>query len=738
MTSGPVSSSPRSVIANRRRQACFVGSAIVWLIAGLSAGQVSLADDKPNRTAVRFVDRGRHLGLVQGDDAFRSRADSVLLWMLAASRVDPANADAYFWQYDLANRLRRTDAANAALNRYVSLQPENALAMLRWIDSAIADRQTVESRIAFCEEQLNVATQPEIIADLHLRLARFHRGRGHRDKALASAEAAHAAVPHDATATYMVLELRGNLRTDAGRVQLLLADIRANPADVQRVWRLGRELAGLSLHKQAAPWFDHALRIWPVISDKPEPPLPWILEAAQSAYDSGKYRATADRLAAIAEDTTSPMALTLYAQALKKLGQSDRADNVHDRLKRYIVANETGLLAGDNPAIAAGVAWFYLVGDPNVERASKFAKAAYDHNRMLPLARRVRGMAAALAGDLETAKRVLPRAVSGDQWAAEALASVYLQEKDAETAMVALRKAEPINLAGEAHARIAQRIKDLGGESLPVPDRADVRSLLDAFDQSPLMFATNPASNLSLDVNCDNTAHAFAHPIACTLTLSNTGNFPITLGEAGMVSPTVLVSVRMEHGDGLPEISHERYTSIALDRRLMLMPGEKLAVRRTVDVGVARDLVRSRPTRTVDLTFSFLLDPRIELDGSWTSRLHQFAAATASVTRAAADPSQLVPPSSSDHRQRWADWVAAATAFDPTKFDVNAMAAGLGLDDWAVRLLVLDTLARRDGNAFAPVLRRFSTDDPDPLVRMLASRHLHALKTSSPSHAPNQ
>ncbi len=703
---------------------------MLLLIVGSATGQQAWGADGVDRCAVRFVDRGRHLGLSYEGDAVREQADVVLLWMLAAARVDPDYADALFWQYDLANRLRRTDAAKVALNRYVTLQPDNALAMLRWLEFSLADRQTVESRIAFCGEQLERSPLPEVVADLRLKLARFHTGRGDQDKALEHAELAAAAVPHEAAALHMVMELRGDLRTDAGRIRLLLADIRANPADVQRIWRLGRQLARLSMHAEARVWFDHAVRLWPVVGDRPEPPLSWTLEAARSAFDGGLYEAVVDRLGILVEQSSSPMVSVLHVQALEKLGRTEEASAVRDQLKRYLSDNESALLAGENPLYAAEAAWFYLTAEPNVQQAGRFAEAAYTHGKQLRLARRVHGLAAAIAGDHETAKRVLPRMVSSDQWAAEALAAIYAQEGRVEDALASLRRAESLNFAGEAHARIVKRLTELGEKPLAKPEHSDVSALLGAFDETIVSFAAKPSEFLDLAVSCGDQPRAYGEPIACSLTLANTGAFAVTLGDGGMVSPTVLVSARLEHGAGMPDVARERYASIALDRRLTLMPGEKLTVHRTVDVGDGRALSRSRPALDVTLTFSFLLDPSIQLDGSWTSRLHRFQPVHAIVERKALSSSQLTPPAPSDGHERWSDWIEVVEAGSEQPATVNAMAAGLGSEDWAIRLMVVDTLAKRQGKVFAPVLKQLASDDPDALVRRLAKLHLTRLASS--------
>ena len=70
--------------------------------------------------------------------------------------------------------------------------------------------------------------------------------------------------------------------------------------------------------------------------------------------------------------------------------------------------------------------------------------------------------------------------------------------------------------------------------------------------------------------------------------ISNTGSFPITLGPDAMVNPVFLLSFVME---GDRRRMFPNLMTIAIERKQVLMPGETVSVRRTIDVGPLRDRV---------------------------------------------------------------------------------------------------------------------------------------------------
>lgn len=79
--------------ANVKLSRCLLAG-LVFSLPWMVPGGLVLADEVYASCATRLVDRGLHLELSTSDQEFRDRADTILIWMLAAARVDPACAGA--------------------------------------------------------------------------------------------------------------------------------------------------------------------------------------------------------------------------------------------------------------------------------------------------------------------------------------------------------------------------------------------------------------------------------------------------------------------------------------------------------------------------------------------------------------------------------------------------------------------------------------------------------------------
>lgn len=674
----------------------------------------------------------------------------ILLWMLASARLSPDHPDAYWWQYDLAMRLGRTEAAHAALRKYLELQPDDAVARLAHIDLSIDELQTANRRIEFCTAALGNAVYPEVISDLHRRLAQLYRGRGDEETSRTHATDALRACPRGDANVF------GSDVAPETRVAAMLSRIAASPADVRYLWDLALLLDSLSMHGRAHQWYEHALDALPAPFQPANPPSRLLLDLAISAMDGGNFKVAIDACKRISEsDPTYLDSLSIVIRSLQGSGDQDKADVVSSELHRLLRAVPLPQLHTDDasepqapatgvqnatPEMLARVAWLHAQFDPDPTRSADFSSSAMAMAPNNPFIRRAFGLCRLANNDFDEAKRALEPLAPVDQWAADGLARILLRDGERTRAIAILRQAESVRHSGVAYDRIVQRLTSLDEQPVAMPDRSPVADLLDGFDQRVLRFPTDPAEFLALDVRLEPADVRYGDPFISTVTLTNSGPFPITIGDGRMVAPEVSVSIELHRTEHESTRRSEGYLTIALAKRLVLKPNESVTTTRTLDVGAAAELAYAYPTEACRYTFSFLLDPVAAVGGGWSSRLRGFdpivATLTRTASRRAAQQTQVLNAlghASPIVRAR------SLYALSHEQLDESAVAGAapvLSDTHWLVRLVAVDLFARRQGHVFSQVLARLARDDPDALVRRLAQLHLSKLRRGSEQRVP--
>ena len=571
-----------------------------------------------------LVDRARDLGLRAGETRSRRDAETSLLWVTAATRLAPELAEGYWWQYDLAARLGRGEAALDRLDLYVSLQPDDIEARRLLIDSHAVQLQTVEQRLTLLRRELETAGDPELASHLHYRLAEIQYARGAMQKCAEHAEAAIEASPWHTPAIELLRAMLGDEPAPELELRWLLSLVGLRPHDPELLWRVASFLSDLSVYDRAAEWYGWAHSAFISTGGGSQVPHAFLLDWAGSALEGGSPRT-----------------------ALELCEQVSRTDAAR----------------------------------------------------------------------------------------------------------------------GDACEAALERLQRPDAEPQPRPDRSDIRQLLAGFDTDILKFPRAPHEFLSLSGQPLKGAVAFGRPVRCTWTLTNNSKFPITLGSNAMVTPELLLSIRREEIAGVPSARADAYLTISLAPRRVLRPGESISITRALDVGPARQLLRRYPHRTCRFTFTAVLEPRIQEDGTWMWRHRAFASARVVVDRVALDPSvdglrQLLDGLRSPQLGQRVDAVIALAGLiaeakrdqaalnlqgrildaleDPSwyvrartldalmglKFDqstIQRASARLGDPHWLVCMLAVDLFATRQGTLFRPVLQRMKRENPDVLVRHLAA-----------------
>lgn len=735
---------------------------------------------EPLPTGRWLVDRARTYALTRAN-ATEEEAEYILVWMQAAARVSPELAEAHLWCFDLLHRLGRTAEAIEALDAYSRLVRDDVVARLHYIELAIEECQTVDARIAFCRAQLERKDNPPVaVSDLHRRLADLHDRMGDPQTALAQARKAVEAYDRNLRARSLLLELEGREEEPVERVKLLLDAVAMNPASGGAVWELARYLDDLSLHDHAVRWYRYAIDEFRRRNPGVQPPAEVLLDLATSYTDGGKYGEAFEVCnQAMAGDPSLLAAQMLMIRIARARGLRDVAEPQRDRLAAQCLETEPTVLANRDAGTAAQLAWFYVEYKPDPARAVRLARFALGLVPGDPGLQRVLGWALLSDGEADEARSVLTPLAVSDPLAAVGLARSLLQQGRRDAAVDVLRGAQRLRASGLAYEKASAMLDELGESPAAKPDHGDVVHGLESFDSSVLSFFADPSKVLKLDVTFSQTSYEYAQPMPCAFRLTNRGTYPITLGQEGMVAnPELLVTCVGLWGDAPPA---EHYVSVSLLRDTVLLPGQTIVVRETLDVGAVAAILAPAPQRDAILRFSVLFDPVPTDRGEWTSRLPSMQTEPVRVSRNLVDATpkgiaKLLRSTSDPQEaqrsialQTLAGLIAERRRALVSRLDYTAYAvddealerhllAGLKDDspivrahvldalgflavnpklieaaaplladeNWLVRLLAIDLFAAGQGPVFEPVAKHAAEADPDPLIRRLAQLYVDA------------
>lgn len=727
-----------------RRVPHLVGVLVVTMVA-------AAVEAAPLGPGPWLVDLGRDYPRSQQAGLSDADAEITLLLMEAASRVEPALAEPYLWQYDMLSALGREEAARRALGHYVERQPTNLAAHLSWVADAIDHLQTAEQRAEFCRQHLQQANvPPKVASDLHRRLAEFHLNRGEFDQATAEAGAAIEAYPLNFAARDLLKHVKpgkaGAADTEGVELRELLLRVTASPGDAALVLTAGDALSQAGLIEPAA-----------------------------------RMHVQAAALLTIADPhDLLPQALVDQADAVRSLGQvAEAAQLIAKASQRWkdILAAKPGERI--DPEVLAEMAWFYAHYEPQPPEAERLARTVLAEAPNSVLARRALGAALRQQNRLDDAQRVLEPAATADAWAAIELAEVLKagggQEAAAKTLQAAATRPAGI---GARHA-LRERMQ---AWELPVPTSQpasnEVRQAVEAFPWAVLDYPLHPDRYLALDMRMPADEMVVREPWVLTVQLKNIGSFPITLGEGLMVVPDLLLSVEAK-GDRVRSTGPT--LRISLNRTPLLAPGESVQMSQTIDIGPLRSGMIGTPQMDQQVTVNGVLSPvaYVGADGQeiWTPAIGGLLAKPLVFRRKAFVPTdeamrglyravmgedvsarihglEVLSMLLAEHQHILAGRLKySVRAIDPTTVQAAILARGADADwrvrarlaecmrwfvldqaatreatkllsdpHWLVRGLTMRALADHYGAKFAAgVLSKAAQQDPDEWVRRLAA-----------------
>jgi tetratricopeptide (TPR) repeat protein len=755
---------------------------------GCALQNVVAAEPKCLTTAELLVQLARDHALSQGGRQTAADVLHVKTLLRAAGRLDPGLADAYIWLYELAALGGDQAEAAEALERLRQVDPAHVGVFALWLDSVWRQAQTIEQRAARLESLLDEKLLDEQRSMVYARLARLALERVDLAQARAYLEQAGRLQPANPDVALLGLEMVEPDAPPHVRLQAALHALAVNPAQVELSWQIGLLLDECGFAEQAATFYVHALAVHRATASRQPIPAQKLLQLSRNLLARGQVEAAVGRAyeALHADPQQAESAIFLHWLFKHQSRQADAEELrrlLGVRFGRISDANESPV------AEVAQAAWFYCFLDPKPERALALAEAAAERAPGDVFATRVLGWALALNQRTEDARRTLKPIAGRDPYAAYQLAKLLREAGEDQAAEGLLRNLTFVPRAGPAF----ELLSELGLPSAATQPAArrlpEVADALASFDDGLLEFARDSTRFLSADVRLENLSPTPGDPWWAVFTLTNRAGFPITLGPDWMVNPVFLLSFTTE-GDRRRDYPH--LMTVSLEQTRVLMPGQSISLRRTLDVGPLRSMSRRTPQQLQRITLRAIIDPEQDEGGQWRlsssgqqlgpvyfnrtplrtgpETFHALFRALSGESagarfravellaellgekqRAGLRPPAYRPESIPAQRiyqtllsglgsESWELRVRTLDALQMAGLDaqmVRAAEACLEHPHWLVRLMAVRLLARQ-GPGFADTARRIAADDQHELVRDLATSYLQRWAVSQPASQPSE
>jgi len=747
-------------------------------------------------TAELLVDLARDQGANRRGSQTAADAQQIEVLLKAAVRLNPRLPDANRWLYELAMLRGDETTAFEAISRLVAADPGNQSAFARWLEAGLQAGQTIEQRQEWLRSVLSEEGRPaEAQAMVHVQLAKLALAALNRDEARKELDAARALNPADPDAAALRLAMLAPDAAPAERLQVALEYLEVSPLNVDVAWESGVLLDQLGLVEEAEVFLQHAQGVYALANAGAPLPAAHTLQWARHLTARGDLRPASQAIEQMrdADSLLATETAMLYYWLLNKQGREAEAGPVRAQLAQNFAALRE---PSEWPVeMVAQAGWFHCTIDLQAQRALMLAQAAAQRLPNDRFVRRVLGWAQAANLMYAEALATLRPIADLDPYAAYQVASILKQQGDVDGAGEVLRDLTALPAGGAAR----ELLDSLGlpqAAMRPASDRLpEVVAVLADFNREVLSFHKDPSRFLRAEVDLAKRNPGPGEPWWATFSLTNTGDFPITLGPQWMLNPVFLLSFELE---GERKRVYPDFLTVAVDRARVLPPGATVRMRQTIDVGPPRRVLRGTPQHLQRVVMRALLDPVQGRDGRWRPGLAGQSLRPVYLNRVPAQvgtaalrvlfgelaseiernrfwaveliaellgEQQRASLGRLDYRpepvsvERLQQALAAALASESAELRARTLDAlqAAGLDasllagvqarlsspDWLVRLMAVRLLGERKPPQWEARLRPLAVEDADELVRALAASYLPALEqpggeigsaTGAPAH----
>lgn len=604
-------------------------------LAATIAPPVAAEESVAQQLAIHYVSQARQI--LDARELSPEMVDLALEMIQEAGRLDPNSADIQRLHIDVALLAERRDVKRDAVERLVRLDASDQRARLFRATMKIEEHQTLSGRVSAYESMLAPERRDRLGAAVASRLAYdlalLHRREGNTDRFAhwlteaavldptnkPAAALAAGYFRHYVEDAYAEAELLTNLLmadpTDSRSQMLLASHLLDHGAyrGAERIYRIARStyesqdritpddlVADIALASWAAGNLSSALRLIEEHQTLRNQEMRSQLRRADPTLNPVER---AQRVAAL-----SPTLAAVRAAAALR-AEDQRYETYVNRIldsTRYVLQQMEGALE-ENEQFASEInlerarlklntAWILLWLGGNVDRAEELLETT---RALQPLSdraeQRFRGWRAHREGRLADAVELLEPLREDDPASRLGLAEVYLDRGERQNAAreyLAVARAMPGSLMG---VWANDRLNELLGQRAPLTaESTRMNDLIETLPRTLDRFVREPRSALSIRLTPVETRVHSYQPVRVRMEITNHAPFPLGIGRDEPIRSDVILLHNAQSvqagvlGAMRPEV-------VSINRRLRLMPRERLTIDLDMRAGPLRSLLTYFP-----------------------------------------------------------------------------------------------------------------------------------------------
>lgn len=580
------------------------------------------------------------------------------LLLKAAVRSDPHNVRLHRLLIESCLQSRDNEGAKQALTAYIKLLGSQgtgddvAAAML--IDLHASDMQTAEKKVEYLKGIADAeGLGQEIRSHAALRLAQVYIDRGQNAEADDAITQAVKLNPLNAAAQRARYERRRDDAAPAQRMMMLLAMLRANPAQPDVVAQVAHELSDVGIVDAAIEWYGMSFTLSQQMGRGIGTAEDFTDYTAELLAAGQPRDASANTNKLLETDPGNADAAFVKLLSERRLGDpehvtaakqsasdavSRRLTDLHARLTQQpppaageapatqpldavadqVLADVQKLKEGGvDPALysayvagLARAAWFEIYFNETPQVAAKFIDAL---RTLLPegdvVVARLEGWSFLAEGKTDEAKVKLSAVADGDPLSK--LGMIRLAEKDAgkDATTSELQKLAGENASGVTGAILIEALRDRDARLVPAPAAAEVRAELEKFPKAfmGILDMRGVTSFYKVTAEPLKVSHKLCEPMLARVTVQNISDYDISLGVDGTLKPDLWFGAKLQG------VASQSLATVGYDRmgQLMVLKAKSGTVSQVVrlDDGEVGPILMGNPIPAVSLMFNVFTNP---------------------------------------------------------------------------------------------------------------------------------
>jgi len=596
------------------------GAILLWG-AGRALAQIS-PDKEPEEprgvlAAESLLHSAENLLQTPGVNA---KAGRLLVMAKYIAELAPEDVDVQPFLCNVYQIRKNYAAAAAAARKLLAANPTDFETWKRWLQARLNMLNTATERIKF----LRGVTETMIYSpcqrsEAATQLADLHISQGDQTAARASLNQAINLDPLNSTA----LIGRLDLATDAPaqmRCETMLALLRGNPRSAWVARQLAGYLGDHGLGELALQFLNHAWLLegagkpW----DKAPPAL--AVEYAGALLDLGRAKEVVETFhPALVRLGSSLEFQALMVEAYDDLGDKTNADKIRKQMARMYFAKLTShqieldmkaATPGNRQVtadIAADMAWFYMILQPNPREALKYARQAaklgsdVDRNDVILGCAELSSAMRSGYNRIKTLAEKFPMAAYFLARHELGVGNLAAGRKYLLAGLAVAHKSLPYRLL----AKLAKKYK----VSIPPVSEAElVKRTVKSLDPAVLRMGLKPEEFIAITARPLASASQLGEPVVIRATLMNVGKLPVKIGTWGLVDNRLAVVVSVG--------KDEQTRTFAAGPMLtwpapgVLDPGKSVTAQIRLDTGPLGEYLARRPLETIVLKILGLVSPQ--------------------------------------------------------------------------------------------------------------------------------